>query len=68
MVCFFTDGITEAANIAGEEFGDERLLRLLTEHRHLSAPQLEKLLLEAVASFAGDTLQDDATLMIVSMR
>lgn len=63
-----TDGITEAMNNQDEEFGEERFIRLLLEHRHLPAAELQQTLLGTVASFAGRALQDDATLMIVSMR
>lgn len=63
-----TDGITEAANSRDEEFGEGRLIRLLLEQRHLPATELRQVLLEAIASFAGQALQDDATLMIVSIR
>jgi sigma-B regulation protein RsbU (phosphoserine phosphatase) len=61
-----TDGITEAGNNLGEEFGEDRLIRLLIEHRQSRAPELQQTLLETVAMFAGRSLQDDATLMIVS--
>lgn len=63
-----TDGITEASSPRGEEFGDDRLIDLLREHRELCAAELQEKVLQAVTSFAGQTLQDDATLMIVSMR
>ena len=63
-----TDGITEAANAQSEEFGEGRLIRLLLENRQAPAPELQRLLLEAVASFTSQPLQDDATLMIVTMR
>src|ERR1700675_4130974 len=36
-VILFTDGVTEACSPAGEEFGEARLLRLLQDHRMLSA-------------------------------
>src|SRR5262249_48336571 len=62
-----TDGITEATNLQREEFGEDRLIRLLHENRKLSAVELQAVLLNAVASFAGQPLQDDATLMIVSL-
>jgi sigma-B regulation protein RsbU (phosphoserine phosphatase) len=62
-----TDGITEATNSADEEFGEDRLIRLLVEQRHASSAELQQILLQAVAAFAGQALQDDATLMIVSM-
>jgi phosphoserine phosphatase RsbU/P len=61
-----TDGITEASNASGEEFGEARLVRFLQEHCQLSSAELRQALLDAVASFGGQALQDDATLMIVS--
>jgi len=63
-----TDGINEAANIGYEEFGEDRLVRLLLENRHLAAAEVQRAVLDAVALFAGQPLQDDATLMIISMR
>jgi len=63
-----TDGITEATNSRDEEFGDNRLIRLLLEGRGLGDAELQLKIVEAVTSFAGRSLQDDATLMIVSMR
>jgi len=61
-----TDGITEARNGQDEEFGEERLLRLVQEHRELSAGSLQRVLLDELEFFAAGPLQDDATLMIVS--
>ena len=52
LLCF-TDGITEAANDAGEFFGEERLLQLLVEHRRQSAAELIETILAAVADFSG---------------
>ena len=62
-----TDGIAEAANAGQVEFGEERLIRFLLEHRELPAAELQRRLLETVASFTGQGLQDDATLMILSV-
>ncbi|MBI2150389.1 MAG: SpoIIE family protein phosphatase [Acidobacteria bacterium] len=61
-----TDGITEAANESGEDFGEDRFIRLLVENRDLPAAELREVLLDALANFTGQGLQDDATLMIVS--
>lgn len=61
-----TDGITEAANADDQEFGDDRLVTLLREHRDLGGDDLCALILKRLASFTGRSLQDDATLMIVS--
>lgn len=61
-----TDGITEAANKSGEDFGEDRFIRLLVENRKLPAAALRGVLLDAIGDFTGQGLQDDATLMIVS--
>ena len=45
-----------------EEFGDDRLIRLLVENRQLPAAYLQQTSLEAVASFAGQASKDDGNL------
>jgi phosphoserine phosphatase RsbU/P len=67
LLCF-TDGVTEAANDAGELFGEERLLRLLVEHRRQSASELRETILGAVADFSGGSFQDDVTLMALAVE
>jgi sigma-B regulation protein RsbU (phosphoserine phosphatase) len=62
----FTDGLTEARGAADEEFGEQRLLDALVEHRGCSAPALQARLADAVLSFTGGRLQDDATLMVLA--
>ena len=62
----FTDGITEARNPDDAEFGEERLIELAVSHRACSAPALQARLAEAVAAFASDGLQDDATLIVLA--
>jgi phosphoserine phosphatase RsbU/P len=66
-VILFTDGVTEACNAAGEEFGEGRLLRLLEDHRALSADELQTKILAAVAKFSGSRWQDDATLVVLAV-
>jgi sigma-B regulation protein RsbU (phosphoserine phosphatase) len=66
-VILFTDGVTEACSPADEEFGEARLLRLLKEHRTLSADELQAKILAAVAEFSGGRWQDDATLLVLAV-
>jgi sigma-B regulation protein RsbU (phosphoserine phosphatase) len=66
-----TDGITEAANAAGEQFADSaRITDLLVRNRGLTSAKLRDTLLDAVTSFSdfsdGD-LEDDATLIVLSI-
>jgi sigma-B regulation protein RsbU (phosphoserine phosphatase) len=48
----FTDGVTEASNPDGEEFGEERLVTLLLENRRLSAGELQERILAEVGKFS----------------
>ena len=63
----FTDGVTEANDPAGEEFGEERFLALLREHRTSSAAELQKKILAAAAEFCAGHWRDDATLMVLAV-
>ncbi len=66
-VVLFTDGVTEVCSPEGEEFGEARLLRLLKDHRRLSADQLRAKILAVVAEFSGGRWQDDATLLVLAV-
>jgi sigma-B regulation protein RsbU (phosphoserine phosphatase) len=63
LLCVYSDGITEALDAADEEFGMERLARLLTAEEPSAI--CEKVF-GAVAAFAGDVPQyDDQTLLFL---
>jgi sigma-B regulation protein RsbU (phosphoserine phosphatase) len=67
-IVLFTDGVTEARNTRDEEFGEDRLIASAVADRACSAPALQARLSEQVAAFAGDTLHDDATLIVVAVE
>jgi len=64
----FTDGVTEARNPEGEEFGDARLVRLLREMGNTSAQELQKAILAQVGGFCRGIWDDDATLIAVEVE
>jgi sigma-B regulation protein RsbU (phosphoserine phosphatase) len=64
---FFTDGITEAENSQGEEFGEERLIDILVNNRHLNAVELQKRLIAGVSEYCDHKFRDDATLIVLSV-
>jgi sigma-B regulation protein RsbU (phosphoserine phosphatase) len=66
-VILFTDGITEASTSVDEEFGMDRLTDLLIAYRDSPASRLLGAITHSVAEFTSQGLQDDATLMIISM-
>lgn len=61
----FTDGVTEARNAEGREFGEDRLQELLTSCHMLRAAELRNRIMEAVSEFSEGEVYDDATLIIV---
>jgi FixJ family two-component response regulator len=65
-VVLFTDGVTEARDSSGEEFGETRLTQLLRNNCRLGAGELQKRVMEALVDFSGGEFQDDATLMVMS--
>ncbi len=64
----FTDGVTEACNGDGEEFGETRLIRLLQENCEASVEELQKKILDAAGEFCGGNWQDDATLILIAVN
>jgi serine phosphatase RsbU (regulator of sigma subunit) len=68
VLVFFTDGLTEARNPQGEEFGEEKLTALVKENLHSSANDLLVNILDQVSHFIEpESLQDDLTLLIVKI-
>jgi sigma-B regulation protein RsbU (phosphoserine phosphatase) len=61
----YTDGVTEAANRAGEQLGLDRLAQVIRENRDQSAEQIIQSILRAVNVFTdGSPLIDDASLVV----
>ena len=66
IVLFYTDGVTEARNEFGEEYGEERLYQLIQNCNNKSAEEIKDILLNAVVDFCGKTsLHDDLTFIIL---
>ena len=64
LLCVYTDGVSEALNAADEEFGLERLERLLSPAA--STEEVCRSVFDAVEEFAADVPQyDDQTLLLV---
>jgi sigma-B regulation protein RsbU (phosphoserine phosphatase) len=59
VLVLYTDGVTEAINDEEEEFGEERLLRVITENRSLPAQMILENILAAINEFAGSRPQHD---------
>jgi sigma-B regulation protein RsbU (phosphoserine phosphatase) len=64
----FTDGVTEAVNDKGEEYGEQRLLHLLIESRHLGATALLETVVDSVKRFSDGRLKDDSTVVVAAIQ
>ena len=65
VLVFYTDGVTEAENQHGEEFGMERLSARVLRASSLSAEDLMTDIYNAAADFCGDDFNDDMTILVV---
>jgi phosphoserine phosphatase RsbU/P len=65
----YTDGVTEALNSAGEEFGEEKLRSIAAEYSRLTARELAEKILSKVLRWQGLASQhDDITLIVVKVK
>ena len=65
---FYTDGITEARDPNGEEYGEDRLMAAALEARGGPADAIKTALLNDVNQFTGGQFEDDATLIVVGIE
>ena len=61
----YSDGVTEALNTEGQEFGEERLLSCVTANLGLAPTSLLDCLLDAVHEFSDGVAQTDDITMLV---
>ena len=64
----FTDGISEARSPAGEEFGEERIAKMVCDRRGAPAAELQSRLMAAVTAHCDDNFDDDATLIVLAVE
>jgi serine phosphatase RsbU (regulator of sigma subunit) len=65
VLVFYTDGVTEAENRLGEEFGMDRLSATVRRGSSLSAEDLMVAIYNTAADFCGDDFNDDVTVVVV---
>ncbi len=66
VLVVFTDGISEAIDEAKEQFGDQRLEKVVREHRDRTADEIGEAIIGAVRAHVGSAPQmDDITFVVV---
>jgi len=68
VLMMFTDGVTEAFNLAFEEFGEERLDHILVAQAGKDSRQIIEAVKSGVKEFAGGAEQSDDITMLVIKR
>jgi phosphoserine phosphatase RsbU/P len=68
IVIFYTDGVTEAINRKEEQFGQPRLIDVITKNNHLSAKDLVDKIKNDIVDFTqGEPQFDDLTLFALKV-
>jgi len=68
-VILYTDGITEAENLSGQQYGIERLCEVLQCHWQESAAGMRQAVIEDLMQFIGQQkIFDDITLVVLKRR
>jgi len=68
LLVMFTDGVTEAADASGEEFGEARLAETVRSLAGTSAQAMLDGIVAAVERFSGGVQSDDLTLVVTRAR
>jgi serine phosphatase RsbU (regulator of sigma subunit)/catechol 2,3-dioxygenase-like lactoylglutathione lyase family enzyme len=68
LLTLYTDGVTEAFDDRGEEFGEQRLVEALRRHRDRAPEALLSCLVDEVRAFSPHEQHDDLTLIVARCR
>lgn len=68
VLVLYTDGITEACNGRGEEFGEKNLIESLQQHRELPCQDLLGTIVDRVQRFSFPEQHDDITAIVAKFR
>jgi sigma-B regulation protein RsbU (phosphoserine phosphatase) len=66
LLMLYSDGVPEASDSREEDFGMDRVIEVLKNHRDRSAAELADLMMKTIDAFVGEAPQhDDITLMVM---
>jgi serine phosphatase RsbU (regulator of sigma subunit)/pSer/pThr/pTyr-binding forkhead associated (FHA) protein len=68
MIVLYSDGVTEATNPAYDEFGEDRFIDVLKQHRTEPAATIVDAVTKALAEFAAGAPQADDITLVVARR
>jgi serine phosphatase RsbU (regulator of sigma subunit) len=62
----FTDGVSEAQDSGGRQFGEERIIQLLKGNINLGAADLQRKVIKTVSEFSYGIFRDDVTVVTMT--
>jgi sigma-B regulation protein RsbU (phosphoserine phosphatase) len=65
LLCLFTDGLTDARDVSGQPYGEDRLLSVVRRHAAEPARSIVRAVFEDLAAFTGAPASDDRTLLVL---
>ena len=69
VLVLYTDGISEAANYDGEEFGYDRMERILNDNAKFDAISIQKMMIQKLYEFCENKdLDDDYTMVVIKFK
>ena len=68
VLALYTDGVTEASNDRGEEFGERLLLEALRQHREVPCEALLAAIVDRVRRFGSQEQHDDITVIVAKFK
>ena len=69
VLVLYTDGLVETRGHGGEEYGYDRLARVLQKNRHEDVDDLHEMIVHDLQEFSGDGVyDDDMTLMVIKWQ
>jgi len=69
VLAMFTDGVIESPDASGEEFGEARLIEVISKRKGEPLPDIRDAVIDAIRSWSrGGTPHDDITLVLARTR
>ncbi|MGB3191699.1 MAG: SpoIIE family protein phosphatase, partial [Limnoraphis sp.] len=69
VVVLYTDGITEAENLEGDQYGLERLCEIIVKNHRQSAEKIKQAIVEEVWRYIGQQkVFDDMTVVVIKQK
>ncbi len=68
VLALYTDGVTEARTDEGQEFGEENLIKILSEHRGLPCQAAVESITHEVKTLSSGEQHDDITMIMARCR